>query len=196
MGALLILTGIGVGCSVASQIERSLLHRTADATALYVTGVVAPHLQRLGSSDALPGGDAAHLADLLAIGPLGREIVSIKVWNARGRVILGTDPASVGRTFPVKTDLATAWRGSTFSRVSNLEDEENLGERVRASRLMETYTPVYSAGGDRVIAVVEFYQKADALEAEILRIQLVTWLLLGAVVLLWAFFLAQEVLGR
>jgi len=196
ISAFIILTGIGIGCSVAWQIENSVAHQTARTTALYVASIISPHLQRLGSADALTAAETAQLQDLLKMGAFGQQIVSFKIWNAQGRVLYGSDSANVGRTFRVDGGLATAWQGTTSSRVSDLKDEENVGERTLASRLMETYSPVYAAGTDRVIAVAEFYQKADVLEVEIGRIQFVTWLLLGAVVLLWVYFMVQEVLSR
>uniref|UniRef100_UPI00286982B4 sensor histidine kinase n=1 Tax=Deinococcus sp. TaxID=47478 RepID=UPI00286982B4 len=123
----------------------------------------------------------AAIERLLATTPLGREIVSIKIWAPDGRVVYGEN---AGQIFPVKEDLARAWTGAVSSEITNLSDSENASQRGRFHRLIETYVPMRVEGSDRVIAVAEFYQTTGPLDAEIARAQHRSWAAVGLITLL------------
>jgi len=193
---LVALTVIGIGCWVAWQIERGVMRQTTSAAALYASSIISPHLQRLDSADALTADDTTALKALLGVGPMAQEVVTTKVWNPHGRILYSTDSVIVGRSFPIDEPLAAAWRGTTTSRVSKLDEEENVNERLLANRLVETYTPVYLAGTDHVIAVVEFYSKAGLIVMQTNRVETLTQLLLGGAALGWLYLLVQNLLRR
>ena len=60
-----------------------------------------------------------------------------------------TDKTIIGKKFPIEDGLALALNGEVASRISNLEQAENVGQQVFGKRLIETYIPVRLAGTDR-----------------------------------------------
>ncbi|PNY82958.1 sensor histidine kinase [Deinococcus koreensis] len=138
-------------------------------------------LQELGSSTWLSPARVAAIEKLLASTPLGREIVSVKIWAPGGRVVYGEN---AGQTFPVTDDQEQAWKGVVWSDITNLQDHENASQRGRFTRLIETYVPMRIEGSDRVIAVAEFYQSTAPLDAEIAVAQRRSWAVVGLTTLL------------
>ena len=126
------------------------------------------------------------MARLLKDTPLGEQIVAFKVWGPNGFVLYDTDQTNIGHSFAVEDRLAQAWQGTTTSRISNLESDENVSERRIANQLLETYSPVRLSSSGKIIAVAEFYQKADELQADIANAQRQSWLVVvGAMVLIY-----------
>jgi signal transduction histidine kinase len=81
-------------------------------------------------------------------------------------------------------DRALAAAGAVTGDISDLSDPENVYERQHWDRLIEIYLPVRATGSSQIIAVAEFYQLADELEAEVNRDRLIAWALVaGATVL-------------
>ncbi len=181
LASLVILVGgmIGLGEWVGQQIERGVIHRTAATTALYVDSFIAPNLQELAQNDTLTQQHADILNRLLQETPLGQQIVSFKIWDTGGRVIYSTEPSTIGQVFPIEGGLALALDGEVITEISELQKEENLLERARQSRLLETYSPVRLGGTNQVIAVAEFYQSVGDLQNEISAAQQRSWLVVG-----------------
>ncbi|MFC3831778.1 MULTISPECIES: sensor histidine kinase [Deinococcus] len=178
---VLLVSMLVTGWWVGAQIRQGVIHRTAATAALYVENFLVTQLQELGSSTWLSPGRQAAIEKLLATTPLGREIVSIKIWAPDGRVVYGQD---AGGIFPIKADLARAWRGEISAEITNLRDEENASQRGQYRHLIETYVPMRLEGTDRVIAVAEFYQTTGPLDAEIAQAQRRSWGVVAAITLL------------
>lgn len=176
---ILVAAALGLGWWVGQQIERSVVHRTAETTALFVDSFVAPNLQELSAADTLTPAHIAALDRLLEDTPLGRQIVAFKVWDANGRVLYSAEPAAIGQVFPMGEGLRAAWRGEVRSEISELEAPENVLERAQRSQLLETYSPVRLGGSDEIIGVAEFYQTVDALQQDIAAAQRRVWLAVG-----------------
>jgi signal transduction histidine kinase len=169
---VLLLSMLFTGWWVGHQIRVGVIHRTAATSALYIQGFLANQLGDLGSSDWLSKTQTEAIEKTLANTPLGKEIVSVKIWAPGGKVVFGEN---AGQVFPVKDDQALAWSGEVSSDISNLSDSENATQRPHFSQLIETYTPVRLKGSERVIAVAEFYQTVGPLNQEILSSQLRSW---------------------
>ena len=169
---VLLLSMLFTGWWVGQQIREGVIHRTAAISALYVQGFLANQLGDLRSSDWLSRPQTEAIEKTLANTPLGKEIVSVKIWAPGGKVVYGEN---AGQVFPVKEDQARAWRGEVSSDISNLDETENASQRPRFRQLIETYTPMRLAGSQRVVAVAEFYQTVGPLNHEILASQLRSW---------------------
>ncbi|RMF90915.1 MAG: sensor histidine kinase, partial [Nitrospinota bacterium] len=187
---ILVASMLGIGWWVGEQIQAGVVNQTAATVALYVDSFVSPHLQDLGQSPSLAPVHVRLLDRLLAGTPFGQQIVAFKVWNARGRILYSTNPALIGQVFPVQEGLARAWQGEVVSKISSLQKEENTLERKKWSRLLETYSPVFLKGSNRIIAVVECYQPLGALEQEITAAKQQSWLVVGATTLTMYLLLA------
>lgn len=181
---ILVLGLIGIGAWVQRQIEDGILHSTASTTALYVESFVAPELGELAEGKPVSAQHSETLARLLQDTPLGKQIISFKLWGRDGFVLYDSHQSSTGQSFPVEPRLAKAWQGETTSRISDLESEENVMERQISSQLLETYSPVRLGDSGQIIAVAEFYQQIDDLSHDISLAQRRTWLLVAAAMLL------------
>jgi signal transduction histidine kinase len=179
-----VIGGGVVAFALGQLIETSAINRTTSVTALYVESFVAPELQGLATSSDLTPVEVAALQRLLTDSPLGQAVVSFRVWSTDGRVLYSPFPELIGQRFDMSGERGAAARGGVIGDISDLSDPENVYERARWSHLIELYLPVRASGSDRVIAVAEFYQLPDELEAEVNRDRLIAWgLVAGATVL-------------
>lgn len=178
-----------LGVWVTREIETSVLRRVAADSALYVEALIGPRLERLVSG-ALQADERVALEDALGRAARGR-VVLIKIWDPSGRIAYVMDPALAGQRFASR-GLDAAVGGSVVSRRSDLRGEENAFERALASSLIETYVPL--RGADQgVVAVAEFYQVPDLLDAELDRARLSTWSIIAAATALMYALLAGMV---
>jgi len=180
---ILLIGMLVIGAWVGETIERGVVHRVGGVTSLYVESFVAPHVQVLAHTDTLDDSHRAALDSLLADTPLGQRIVAFKIWDRNGRVFYSTNTALIGRTFPIGEGLAAALAGNVHSEISDLSQEENIAERHKWSRLIETYSPLHADHLGTVLAAAEFYQTTDELFREIHSAQLQSWLVVAATML-------------
>lgn len=190
-GTVILLVGmVIVGSWVEREVESGVVSRAGLVTGLYVDSFVSPHLQSLARGGQLRDVDRDALHDLLSDTPLGQQIVVIKIWAPDGRVLYANNPVLVGRQFPVKPVLASAFAGFVHAHISDLTDPENELERRRWHQLLETYAPVRAAGTGQIIAVAEFYQTTDDLAQDLRLARLRSWLFVGSVTVLMFLLLA------
>jgi len=168
-----------IGIWISRQIETAVTNRTAAVTALYVDSYISPYLQGLDENNQLPAEDLEELESLLIDTSLGQQIVSFKVWSPDGTIIYSPNETLIGQTFPIEGGLALAFSGDVITEVSELDKPEQAFEQKYWDSLIETYAPSRAVGQDEIIAVSEFYQTADGLEAEIRRAQVQSWLVVG-----------------
>ena len=169
-----------IGSWVSSKIENSVAHRLGGITALYVENVIAHHLQSVAGDAELTAADRTALQAILTGTPLGKKIVSFKVWDRRGTVLYSKDSSIIGMSFPIEEGLADAYAGNIHSEISELSSAENAHENLGWKRLIETYVPIREAGADRVIAVAEFYQTTEELAREASLAQAQSWVIVAA----------------
>ncbi|MBM3181744.1 MAG: sensor histidine kinase [Chloroflexi bacterium] len=177
---ILLVGMIVIGTWVGWQIEIGVANRTAAITALYVDSFISPHLQSLAYTDKLNVEHLASLDALLTNTSLGQRIVTFKVWGSDGTILYSTNPALIGRKFPITAELAHAFAGEVQTEISDLTEPENEFERGQWSRLIETYAPVRKVGTSTVVAVSEFYQMTEDLEREVRAAQMRSWLVVSA----------------
>ena len=193
---LVMLAGmVGIGLWISQQIETAVTNRTAAVTALYVDSYISPHLQGLAESETQNAVDVPALERLLTDTSLGSQIVSFKVWSPDGVVLYATNPELIGQQYPLEEGLAAAFNGEVVTEVSNLDKPEQALEREQWDSLIETYAPSRESGSDNILAVSEFYQTSDLLEAEIRTAQYRSWLVV-AEVMIGVYLLLAGIVGR
>ena len=180
----------GVGWWVSEQIQAGVIRETAATTALYMNSFVAPLIQELASDDRLKPEHIASLDLLVSETPLGRNVTTLKIWDRQGRIVYSTNPALVGETYQMSPEGLRALGGSVSSHISHLENPEHANERRLYKRLLETYSPVRRHDSPEIIAVAEFYQTVDALEGELMKARMWTWIVVGAATLMMYVLLA------
>jgi signal transduction histidine kinase len=187
---VLVAGMFGIGWWIGTQIEDGVIHQTAAYTALYVSSVVEPNLQELAFGDSITSEHQLTLAQLLQDTSLGQNITAVKVWDRNGRIVYTTEPATLGQVFPIDPELARALRGWVASDITNLDQPENVFDRDRGQRRMQTYSPVRHTGTSQIIAAVEFYQTVDNLERNIAAAKQRSWLIVGAATLVMYLLIA------
>ena len=192
---ILLIGMIIIGSWVSAQIEDGVLKRTAALTALFVDSLISPELQALSEENTLPPDNLDMLDRLLSETKLGEQIVSFKVWSREGTVLYSPNRALVGRQFASDDDLKSAFGGMVITTISNLDKPEHEYERRKWTQLIETYAPVRKTGDTEVIAVSEFYQTPDALQAEVSAAQRESWFVVGISTLIMYLLLAG-IVGR
>lgn len=181
--AILLVGMLGIGAWIGREIEHGVVSRAGAITGLYVDSIVTPSLQSLASQPRLSHIEVAELDRLLVDTPLGQRIVALKVWSPVGEVLYSSNRSLIGRRFPVGAGLASALNGEVIARLTDLSEAENEYERARWGRLLEVYVPVREDGGERVIAVTEFYELSDELEREVGAARLRSWAVVAAATL-------------
>lgn len=181
---VLVAGALVIGRVVAMSVERAVINRTMAMSALYVDSFIGEHLMELGHSRTLSPEHVERLEALMAQTPLGKEVVSFKVWLPDGEIVYATDKRLIGRRFEIGPGLRSALAGHVYSHISDLDDPEQHYERLRWNRLVETYAPVREHATGRVIAAAEFYQPPYALEREIEQAQRRAWTVVGTATLL------------
>jgi signal transduction histidine kinase len=182
--AILVLGTFGIGWWLGEQINAGVMRESGSTAALYMDSFIAPNLQELSDAKSLTPQHIWTLSHLLSQTELGRQIVTFKVWDQKGGIIFSSNPALIGRVFPIDEDLAAAWQGKVAANISNLQGDENVEERQKYSQLFQVYSPIRLNSTGRIIAVAEFYQTVDALQADINTARWQTWLAVGLTMLL------------
>jgi signal transduction histidine kinase len=192
---ILMVGALAMGIWVGDQLEQGIVGRAGSMSALYVSSLIEPHVDSLNSSGSLAPADQAELDALLGSTTLGDRIVSMRIWSPDGVVRYSPDRGLIGKSFPPSGDFAAAAAGQVVARLSDLSGSENVIERQHWSRLFEMYVPVREPGSDAVMAVAEFYQLPDAIDAEVASARLASWAVVGLGVLL-SFLLLYGIVKR
>jgi signal transduction histidine kinase len=168
-----------IGRWVGQQVEDSVVHRIGGVTALYVDSFIAPHVQTLLKSDELSARDQAGINADLANTPLGKKIVSLKIWRKDGYVLFSTDKEATGKKFPIDEGLAVALAGNIFSEISERTSEQQAKHGQPMPRLIETYTPIHAERDGGILAAAEFYEKPDEVDRDVSAAKRRSWLLVA-----------------
>ncbi|MBI3930009.1 MAG: hypothetical protein HY319_31005 [Armatimonadetes bacterium] len=191
---VLMATAAALGWWVAGQVEEGAVDRNLAMAALRADSLVAFWLWQDNPGASLSAEHQVVLDELARTVPLRAQVVSFKVWDSSGRILYASDPAAIGRTFPMGEDLARAWRGEVVSKPADMHEDENFLEREKWSRLVETFSPVRLGGTGPVVAVIEFYQRPEDLERGAAAARTRGWVAIGAALL--AAYLLLAVLVR
>ncbi|MCX7305352.1 MAG: sensor histidine kinase [Hyphomicrobiales bacterium] len=170
-----------IGLWVTRMIEQATITNTANATALYVDGVIAPLLPDLGNAATLDSGARRALDEVLSRGALKSRLMSFKIWRPGGVVLYATDAELIGKTFPPGKSLKSAWKGTVAAELDELDDPESTREAATGVPLLEIYSPIHAPWSGEVVAVSEFYENAVDFERNLKVTLLESWLVVAAV---------------
>ena len=172
---------------VSSRIEEGVVENTAITTAFYMESLLAPILQPLANEPILTPAAQTSLSRILTESPLGREIVTFKIWAAPSRrpsltrvVLYSNVPEFLGQTFPQSLSFKRAASGRVVKSFNIGDKDENGSDTKNGAQLLEIYTPIYEHGTRRVIAIAEFYQKTEALQTSLRAARKQTIYVVGA----------------
>ncbi len=91
------------------------------------------------------------------------EPVRVNAYRPDGMVLWSTDKSLVGRLFPVNDELQQSMQGHLVVQPGNARDglpdkAEHEGLALYGNYYVESYIPIYRAGGGPVVGVMEFYK--------------------------------------
>jgi signal transduction histidine kinase len=180
VGALVVVLGMGIiGLWVTTRIEEAAVRNAANATALYVDGVIAPLTKELASSPTLGEGAQQALTKTLKQGALSRRLFSFKIWRSDGTIIFSNEASLVGKHFGMTDGLSTALTGSVHANFNDLKGDENVVEQHSEQPLLEIYSPIREPLSGNIVAVAEFYERATDLGQDLTRARLESWLVVA-----------------
>lgn len=171
---ILGLTMLFVGNLVSERIENAAVNSAAAAGAQYMGTFLEPYVQEMGRDNSLSEASVQSLDRLTQSHSLKQHIVSIKIWRADGTVVYSTNKAITNQQFPLD-EITEALSGKVVTDLNDPTEEENAWERKLNMPLYEIYAPLRDTGSSKVIAVGEFYEKADSLKLEINRVRQEVW---------------------
>ena len=187
-GVVMLIAMMLVGRWVSTRIEEAVVRNTANATAQYMESFISPLSQDLAKFDTLSPVARQALDEIFTNTPLGKRVVSFKIWKGNGLVVEASDKSIVGKTFEVDDDLKLAWSGqvaaSFTAPFSAAVDAESAAERALGVPLLEIYSPIREVWSGKVIGVAEFYEVGTELETELRDARLNSWLAVALVMFL------------
>ncbi len=155
-----------LGAWVSDRIVKGVVENSAATAALYLHGLVEPHVQELADRRTLSPATLERIDALFEKQRMRGRILGVKIWAAGGHLVYSRDRQQIGRVFPETAPLKEAWRGHVATEYDHLNDEENDIERRLALPVLEIYSPVFRASDNEVIAVAEIYEVATDLKRE------------------------------
>ena len=176
---LLACIGVGIGWLLDRQLEDSALRREAEGAASQVQHILNPALTRSDLQGPLTTERRQEIDELIGKYILDEHVARVKIWSPTGMVLYSDEAGLIGQTFEVDDDLIEAMAGEVVMDVSELEDEENVDERGKFSRLFEIYVPLVPSDSTRPEAVYEIYHDVNAVEAYTAQTRSSLWGALG-----------------
>ncbi|MCG7394812.1 sensor histidine kinase [Microvirga sp. ACRRW] len=174
--AVMIVGMLAMGVWVSWQVRENITGVKAASIALSINNFVAPHLQELAFGDVLSEAQIRDLNRTMERPDFRASITSLRIWKPGGLIVYSSERNLIGKRFPRNPNPQKAWAGSITVVFDGLAYEEDAGERAMNIPLLEVFAPVYEAETGIVIAVVEFHERADTLEAELDESEWQTWI--------------------
>ncbi|WP_431257393.1 sensor histidine kinase [Roseateles chitinivorans] len=180
---VLLASTLVIGWWVGRQVEESVVHRIGGDTALYVDGFIAPHLDGLNRTGQIGDADRRALEALVVDADWARRIVSLRIWRPDGVVLFSSDGEGVGQKLEVDEGLEVAAAGSVYSEITVRRGRQQADHGQPLERMIETYTPIHTAGRGHIGAIAEFYQMPDEIDREAGSAQRRGWLIVAGTML-------------
>jgi len=188
--ALVLCLAMAVfGSWVNRQITRSVLATSGAAGVAFMNAFIEPVIQDIQADGTLPAQSHEALDALLVGSPIGKIIVSVKIWRSDGTVIYTTAFKDVIGDRFVSTDVAKAVSGQVVAEFGDMKSSESAYEQGLSMPLIEVYAPLYRTGTKEIIAVGEIYENAAALALQLRVSQFRTWLVVCLTTLMMLAFL-------
>lgn len=180
-GLVMCAAAIVVGSWVANRIEQGVVQNSATSAALYMESYISPLSQELSAEDGLSDPARTALREIFLGTSLGDRVVSYKIWKKGGRIIEASNPELRNQVFNPSDDQLAAWNGDIAASFQDLRDLEDAAEAAMGIPLLEVYSPVREVWTGEIVAVAEFYERADSLARELSDARRNGWFIVFAV---------------
>jgi signal transduction histidine kinase len=169
---------VAVGATLSPVVSRQLRERQEEFAEFHALFLVDSVLRYELTVEDLQGPlavDGTRYRELLRIARarvLKPPVVRIKIYGRDGAVVFSDEQRLVGTKLELGDDFERAMRGEPVSEITDLTDGENIYERHLASKLFETYVPLFLFPSERGApdGVVEVYTDYAGIQVEIDRL--------------------------
>ena len=123
------------------------------------------------------------------------DMLRANIYDAQRKLIWSSDGRLMGQALGPNEELEHALKGGVVSKSVDADQQgkdklEHQGLVLPRAQFVEIYVPIYARGGDRVLAVIEFYKNPRTLMVALaeLRVYLALGSVAAAAVLFFALF--------
>ena len=181
---VILLCMSAIGSWVAMRIQDGIAQHSAAAAALYVDAQISPIAQELGTRSTLSEESVRKLDEIVSIPEFRQNIAAFKIWMKGGVVAYSNFKELIGKRFTPSDELQRAWQGQVATQKEGLGHDDEHREREMGFPLLEIYAPIRENGTSRIIAVSEFYMRADTIRAATRTARAQSWAVVGIAALL------------
>jgi signal transduction histidine kinase len=174
---------LAMGTWVSWQIEKSVSEVKAASTALSVSNLITLQVQELAYLDTLSKQSIRDLDRAMERPDLRASIASLKLWGRDGAIVYDNHHELTGKIFPLDPKLRKAWSGAINVEFGITSHQENGRDSASDPPLLQVLVPIHEYETGKVIAVLEFQERAEALKAELTASEWQTWLATGLITL-------------
>ncbi|MEZ5913905.1 MAG: sensor histidine kinase [Paracoccaceae bacterium] len=178
---VMAIAALIIGNWVERRIEQGVVQSSAISAALYMESFISPLSQELADDAGLSEPARTALHEIFETTALKTRVVSYKIWKEGGLIVEASDPALRGGRFEPGEELLAAWNGAVGASFEDFEDGEDDGEAALGIPLLEVYSPIRELWTGEIIAVAEFYERADELARELADAKRNSWLIVAGV---------------
>lgn len=177
-----------IGWWVANRIENAVIEHGATVTTLYMNTFLPPLLEDMTEGQNIDEIHQDILRHLLTQTPLTDNIIWLNVWTLDRRLVYSSLSPSLTDIPSSATQLDTAFGGEIVSNILARYQQED-------GALIQTFVPVFDEETSEIIAVVESYQDARALQTQVEQAQYQSWFVVGIATIIMYLLLSSLVRG-
>lgn len=177
---VIVLAMSAIGTWVANKIEEGVTSTTGAAAALYMDAFIAPLAQEIVAEGRITPANKAKLDEIMSHKDIRENVASIKIWLRDNTIVYSNIAEHIGRQYLPTAHLTKAWRGVVSAELDGASHEDDHYERLFGTPMLEIYAPIREAGSNHIVAVSEFYMRADTLFEALRKARLQSWAVVGA----------------
>jgi signal transduction histidine kinase len=178
-GIVMLVATLFVGNWVSKRIEDAVVHNSASTVALYMDSFISPISQELRDAEQLSDVAQRALSEIFKGTAVGDRVVSVKIWKKGGLVVYASDENIIGQRFEPSEDLRNAWTGQISAAFEDLDHDESEHEALMNVPLLEVYSPITEPWTGKIIAVAEFYERAEGLKGALRQARWSSWMVVS-----------------
>jgi len=179
-GLVMAVAAYVLGTLVSDRIEQGVVQNSGVSAALYIDSLLPRELITGAAAEGASISNMTRLAlrDAFNEGILSESVVTYNIWSKEGEVIASFRPELSGQKFEPSAELIKAWSGEVSSQFETLEIQADHPENILGIPLLEVYVPIRDTRTGNVLTVVEFYQRAEGLAADLENSKRDSWVLI------------------
>ncbi|MET0532565.1 MAG: ATP-binding protein [Microvirga sp.] len=174
--AVMLVGMLALGTWVSWQIEKSVSDFKAASAALTVSSFITPHLQELAFRKTLSEKTISDLDRDMERPDLRTNILSLRVWRRDGVIVYSSAQTLVGERLEQAPASQAVWAGTISVQFEDPSQKAHIDQRDAGHAHFKVFAPIRESETGKIIAAVEFHERAQALEAELVAAEWQTWI--------------------